>query len=177
MIIKCNQSAWNRRNLRLGGYDYSDPGAYFITVRTRLTGSILGDVHEAAIKLNPLGESVHSVLENVSTFHEGVTVDTMVVMPDHIHTILTIVGEVNASVKPKPSIPKIIHSFKSYTTHLFRSIPMASHACDSKTVLWQRNYYEHVVRTPTSLRLIREYIHSNPARLWQRMLSNPKEVL
>ena len=177
MMTKFNQSARNRRNLRLGGYDYSDPGAYFVTVRTRLTGSILGDVHEAAIKLNPLGESVHSVLENVSTFHEGVTVDTMVVMPDHIHTILTIVGEVNASVKPKPSIPKIIHSFKSYTTHLFRSIPMASHACDSKTVLWQRNYYEHVVRTPTSLRLIREYIHSNPARLWQRMLSNPKEVL
>jgi len=167
MMIKTNQSRWNRRNLRLGGHDYSDPGAYFITVCTRMNGCILGDVHEAAIQLNPLGETVQSVLQNVGSYHEGVTVDTMVVMPD---------GE-SVSIKSKPSIPKIIHSFKSYTTHLCRSVPLTSHAFDSKTVLWQRNYYEHVIRTPTSLQLIREYINSNPARLWQRMVSNPNKVL
>jgi REP element-mobilizing transposase RayT len=177
MMIKSNQSRWNRRNLRLGGHDYSDPGAYFITVCTRLNGCILGDVHEAAIQLNPLGETVQSVLQNVGSYHEGVTVDTMVVMPDHIHTVLMVDDGESVSIKPKPSIPKIIHSFKSYTTHLCRSVPLTSHAFDSKTVLWQRNYYEHVIRTPTSLQLIREYIHSNPARLWQRMVSNPNKVL
>ena len=173
-MIKPTQFPLNRKNLRLADYDYSDSGAYFITVCTHKRQRVFGDVHEAAIQLNPLGEAVHSVLENVASYQEGVSVDTMVVMPDHIHTILTIDGDVNASVNPKPSIPKIVHSFKSYTTHLFRSISIASDACDSKTVLWQRNYYEHVIRTPTSLRLIREYIHSNPARLWQ---SNPMEVL
>ena len=161
----------------MGGHDYSDPGAYFITVCTRRNGCILGDVHEAVIQLNPLGETVQSVLQNVGSYHEGVTVDTMVVMPDHIHTVLMVDDGESVSIKPKPSIPKIIHSFKSYTTHLCRSVPLTSHAFDSKTVLWQRNYYEHVIRTPTSLQLIREYIQSNPARLWQRMVSNPNKVL
>ena len=176
-MIKPNQFRFNRKNLRLADYDYSDSGAYFITVCTHKRQPVFGEVHEATMQLNPLGEAVHSVLENVSSYHNGVSVDTMVVMPDHIHAILTIDCAVIDSVKPKPSIPKIIHSVKSYTTHLYRSIPVASLACESNKVLWQRNYYEHVIRTQTSLQLIREYVQSNPARLWQRLVSNPDELL
>ncbi len=163
-MIKPNPFRFNRKNLRLADYDYSDAGAYFITVCTHKRQPVFGEVHEATMQLNPLGEAVHSVLENVSSYHDGVSVDTMVVMPDHIHAILTIDCTENDSVK-------------SYTTYLFRSIPVPSLACKSNKVLWQRNYYEHVIRTQTSLQLIREYIQSNPARFWQRLVSNSDELL
>lgn len=177
-------SRHRRRSIRLQGYDYSRTGAYFVTICTRDRECLFGDVVADKLLLNGFGEIVREEWFRGAQLRPylRLTADEYVVMPNHVHGILWIVDDfldpaararpqgpvIEQFGKPVPSsIPTIIRAFKAATTrriNAVRSTPQMS--------VWQRNYYEHVIRDEDSLRRVREYIAQNPTR-WATDRENP----
>ena len=129
-----------RKNIRLKNYDYSQDGAYFITICTDFKQPIIDDNVKFLIE-NELKD-----LENIFV---GLQLDFYSIMPDHIHFILIF-------HKMKKSLPEVIRTFKSKTTVLVKQTGYR------RKHLWQKNYYEHVVRNENALQKIREYVINNP---------------
>lgn len=163
--------------MRLKGYDYSLPGAYFVTIcaqdRTRLFGVLVG----GEMVLNPAGQMVSGVWLQIPEHDRGTGVDAFVVMPNHMHGIISIMdagreqGDGNdgrpRGAAPTVSLPGIIDRFKSLTTRRYSDgvnhlgwQPFAGR-------LWQRGYYERIIRNERELYAVREYILSNPAN-WEK---------
>ncbi len=149
----------HRRSIRLQHYDYRQAGAYFITVGTHQHVSIFGEITDDAMRLNAYG---HIVVEDwcwLADHHESVELDAFVIMPNHLHGIIVISGpEGGSRTAPTKPLGRIIGAFKTVSTkhvNAWRETPGAT--------LWQRNFYEHIIRNDTDLDRIREYIASNPA--------------
>jgi len=188
-----NQSRGNRRSIRLPGYDYTQPGAYFVTICIHQAEELFGEVTDGVLVLNPFGQIAHEEWLASETIRREIELDAFVIMPNHVHGIVWIVptglsedvGAVGAQVGaqglaplryprgivgedgPSPlrraarSLGSMIAGYKMAVTkrvNARRDTPGAP--------VWQRNYYEHVIRTEDALRAIREYIVRNPAR-WQ----------
>lgn len=151
----------SRRSLRLRDYDYSQTGHYFVTVNAYVRLDHFGQIDESGLQLNPLGRMIDEAISYTPIRTPGVTIDTHIVMPDHIHAIMTINGE-DESLS---SIPQAIQRLKSYTenqyAHNSEFSPFRSRVGHR---LWQRGYFEHVIRNDHQLQTIREYIRCNPAR-------------
>ncbi len=166
----------HRRSIRLPGYDYTASGAYFITICTPRGELLFGDVVNGEMALNQWGRIAHEQWLASEAIRREVKLDAFVVMPNHIHGIVWIVATDNASPipvgaygrtplphAPLPRAPRSLGSFlagykSAVTTRInqIRGTPGQS--------VWQRNYWEHVVRNEESLNRIREYIENNPAR-------------
>jgi putative transposase len=160
-----------RNSLRLRGYDYTQPGIYFVTVVLKRDSSILfGEVIEDGVRLNEYGEIVKECWEEIPLHFPNVLLDAFVVMPDHVHGILAISSfssekpcEVEEGVhKPCPgSLSAIMRSFKSAVTkeiNIRRGTPGAS--------IWHRSFYDRIVRNQKELERFRRYIVNNP-RKWR----------
>ncbi|GBC77824.1 hypothetical protein HRbin08_01306 [bacterium HR08] len=189
----------HRRSIRLPGYDYTQRGAYFITLCTHDRACLFGEVVEGEMRLNALGEIVRVEWFRTAQIRPYVRLfdDEFVVMPNHVHGIIWIIDDdvgatrrvaqgvgatrcvaQGATRRVAPtgypprgpascSIGAIIGQFKSITTkrmNALRGTPGAP--------VWQRNYYEHIIRTEDALRRIREYIATNPMR-WHLDRENP----
>jgi len=168
----------NRHTLRLRHYDYSRPGAYFITICTNRRLCVFGDVRDGVVFLNPLGRIVHNTWIEMSERFAGVYLDLFAVMPNHFHGILMLTDSAQKHVpeldeRPQAttptSVPAVIGGFKSMTA--MRAIKEGLVA-EHRLRLWQRNYYEHAIRSDGSLTRIREYIDDNPAQ-WSLDRENP----
>ena len=175
------------KSIRLKGYDYSRAGAYFVTICTHNKECLFGDVVNGNLALNDFGRMVDSEWLKTTEIRKNVILDKYIVMPNHFHGMFLITEndsgkarlattKCNVSIKmefgkPKPgSLPVIVGSFKSAVArqiNLMRNTP-------GKEV-WQRNYYEHIVRNPDELDRIREYIVTNPLR-WQMDKENPNGI-
>ena len=166
-----------RRSLRLPRFDYTQQGAYFVTVCTRNRACLFGEILNGEMQLNDIGRVAHRTWEEISTHFPQVERDAWVVMPNHVHGIIVIVGPPagathasplqRPSGPPKRSIGAIVGSYKSAVSkriNTMRGTPGVS--------VWQRNYYEHVIRTESALHRIRHYITDNPAR-WSEDPENP----
>nr|VFJ56152.1 MAG: REP element-mobilizing transposase RayT [Candidatus Kentron sp. DK] len=173
----------HRCSIRLKGYDYSWPGAYFITVCVHDKRCLLGKVVDGKMISNRYGRVVAECWQGIPAHFVGVTLDQWVIMPNHMHGIIMLatrptsavgarhaVPSVNAAPsRPRKqfgqsipgSIPTIIRSFKSAAT---KRINESGGAPGGK--LWQRNYWEHIVRDEMELHHVREYIQHNPIR-WE----------
>ncbi|MBN2290581.1 MAG: transposase [Candidatus Glassbacteria bacterium] len=156
-----------RRSPRLQGYDYSSPGAYFVTVCTYKGRCILGEVVDGVMRLNDAGRVVSDSwrwLENQYTY---VKLDEFIIMPNHIHGILLIINECRGRSRTAPTgkrkpLGRLIGAFKTISTkriNQMRGTPGMA--------IWQRSYYERVVRRTDRMDRIRKYIINNPAR-WVR---------
>ena len=163
-----------RRSVRLQGYDYSQAGAYFVTVVVRDRSCLFGTVVDGAIELNGVGHLVRDSWEWLAARHPYVMLDEYVVMPNHLHGIITIDdqgrgGSRTAPISmPRKPLGRIIGAFKTVSTkriNLHRRTP-------SKPI-WQRNYFEHIVRNDKELTDIREYIVNNPIQ-WELDKYNPE---
>ena len=150
----------NRRSIRLPGYDYTRPGIYFLKLCTQNRECVFGEVREGEMHLNPAGEIVKEEWLNTARVRPHITLDAFVVMPNHIHGIITR-GPVSGSVGA------IIGQFKSITTKCLRALKNPFEGA-----IWQRNYYEHIVRHEDALRRIRGYIVLNPQK-WKKDRENP----
>ncbi len=163
-----------RRSIRLAGYDYAQPGGYFVTICTQDREPLLGEVFEMEMHLSEVGHIASEEWVRSAQIRPGLTLDEFIVMPNHIHGIVVITDVVGAhSCAPLPdaplpdaplrqrqprSLPSFVAQFKATATRRIndrRGTP--------GTQVWQRNYYEHIVRNDEELERIRQYIESNPA--------------
>jgi REP element-mobilizing transposase RayT len=189
--VKYNPDKHHRRSIRLRGYDYSSPGAYFITICTHQRECLFGEIIAGKMHLNELGKVTQNYWQRLP-LHFMVELDGFIVMPNHLHGILLLGDKLgrgeafgtrivksgenscpNASpLQPngtKPgSIGAIIQNFKSISTQKINRLFYRS----NHRQVWQRNYYEHIIRNEKSLHDIRQYIHQNPIS-WQQDQLHP----
>ena len=153
-----------RKSNRLKHYNYSSPGAYFLTICTEGQQPILsrivggGALDAPEIRLTKTGHIVRDCLLSGNQI-PGVTVDKFVIMPNHIHIILIIdaavSGEITQATSPANAvIPHFIATFKRFCHR------------DAGRRIFQRSYHDHVIRNSSDYRRIWQYIDNNPAR-WQ----------
>ena len=171
-----NPDIHQRRSIRLKGYDYATPGAYFVTVCTHERECLFGDIVDGVMRLNDAGRMVNDSWQRIVTHFIGVEIDQFVIMPNHFHGIVTTVG----AGSPRPNLTnqgggtnqggetpplrgvtlgQIVGYFKYQSTKYInqtRNTP--------GTPVWQRNYYERVIRDDRELATIRQYIADNPAK-------------
>ena len=163
-----------RRSIRLKGYDYSQAGAYFVTVVVRDRSCLFGSVVDGAIQLNDTGRLVRDSWEWLAVRYPYVTLDEYVVMPNHLHGIVVIAdpgrGGSRTALAPihRKPLGRMIGAFKTVSTKRSNR-----HRGTAGVSIWQRNYYEHVVRDYDELANIREYIVNNPIQ-WELDRYNPE---
>jgi putative transposase len=172
--MKYDPDVHHRRSIRLRDYDYARAGAYFVTTCVQGRKCLFGEIIDGKIRLSEFGRVAWECWDTMPEHFRHVRLDVFVVMPNHVHGILfiTSVGATHASPKmsnalTNPAGPKqrslgvIVGSFKSAATkrvNALRGTPGMR--------VWQRNYYEHVIRDEEDLRELREYIVNNPLR-WE----------
>ena len=165
----------HRRSIRLPGYDYSQPGMYFVTICVEEKKCLLGEVIKGEMVVNEYGRIVQEEWYRSVEIRHEVQLDEFVVMPNHLHGIVVLVGATGRSplrLKPGPSprsLGSFVGGFKSATTTRINDL-RGTHGIP----LWQRNYYEHVIRNEDDLHRIREYIQTNPLR-WELDRENPAQ--
>jgi len=169
--VRYDPERHHRRSIRLKGYDYTQLGAYFVTIVTRDRTCLFGEIAEGAVRLNQMGHIVRECWLAIPDHFPHAMLDEFVVMPNHVHGIIVLNGTENVGArhavplpeqfgKPIPgSIPTIIRSFKSAVTKRIND-----HRGTPGVPVWQRNYYEHIIRNEDDLEAIRRYIACNPLR-------------
>jgi REP element-mobilizing transposase RayT len=163
-----------RRSVRLKDFDYAAAGAYFVTICTHDRLCTLGEIEDGAVQPSHAGEIVERTWLALAERFANVELDAFVVMPNHVHGVLHLVGAQFIAPNPPANVPRtaplgeIVRSFKAASTRLIRT-------SGDEDFAWQRGYYEHVVRNDADLRRIREYIEANPMR-WDDDPENPAVV-
>ena len=185
---KYNPNIHHRRSIRLKGYDYSKAGAYFITICSENRICRLGNIAVGAglapaqMILNEFGQIAHNewmkLLERFTNFE----LDVFQIMPNHIHGIIVLntVGATlavsqndsdennisgldnSAGASPAPTVSDIVGAYKSLVANGCLDIYKSRNQTMGK--LWQRNYYEHIIRNEQSYHTISNYIVNNPAK-------------
>jgi len=183
-----NPDIHKRQSIRLKGYDYSQSGLYFITICCYQRECLFGNIINSQMILNNFGQLIKEEWLKSAEIRKEIELDDFVIMPNHFHGIVIINQEINSdfmkndvdfqdnnvgangrsplqqipssppkiSMKPK-SISSLIAGFKSATTkkiNIIRNTP--------QNPVWQRNYYDHIIRNDESLAKIREYVQNNP---------------
>ena len=178
-MAKYDPTRHHRRSIRLPAYDYAQPGAYFVTICSQNRECLFGDMMNGEMILNQRGEVVERTWRELAECYPGVEVDAFVIMPNHVHGIIVLVGAGPRAcpgrpqgVAPTMSLPDVVHRFKSLTTTRYRTGVLQDGWQPFPGRLWQRNYYEHVIRDEEELNRIRQYIIDNPGR-WQDDVENP----
>ncbi len=171
-----------RRSLRLQGFDYSKEGAYFVTICTQNRALLFGDVVDGKMCLKDVGRMVQTVWDELPARCPGAYLDAFVVMPNHIHGIITVgaplvgaqegTSDDGATTRVAPTVGNIMGAFKSIATNEYIRGVTNGFWPPFLGRLWQRNYYEHVIRSEESLNRIRAYIATNPLR-WELDRENP----
>jgi putative transposase len=174
--MKFDPDRHHRRSIRLRGYDYSQAGAYFVTVCVQGRERLFGDVVDGEMRLNDAGQMVVQCWHELPAHFFHLELDEFVVMPNHMHGIIIVgapfmapygPGAVNqGAINRAPTgLGEIVRSFKALATRRIRQAGVTVFA-------WQRNYYEHIIRDEESLNRIREYIVNNPLQ-WALDRENP----
>ena len=169
-----NLDIHRRSSIRLKEYDYSLEGDYFITICTHRHECILGYIQDSAMQLNPFGRIAQACWEELPSHYPNVVLDEFCIMPNHVHGIIILtdqnpdVGARHASpLQNMPVLGTVIGSFKSASARLINHLRGTL-----GSPVWQRNYYEHIIRSEKSLEAIQEYINANPAQ-WAYDQDNP----
>ena len=191
-----DQERHHRRSIRLQGFDYTQPGAYFITTVTRERACLFGQVIDGEMRLNDAGEIARQCWLDIPNHFSNAQLDEFVIMPNHVHGVIVLVESSDMTYNvgarhavPLPndaaslprdlskcekfgspisgSIPTIVRSYKSAVTKQINEC----HGTPGAPV-WQRGYYEHIIRSDESLNHIRKYIMNNPLQ-WALDRENP----
>lgn len=176
-----NPHSHHRRSIRIKEYDYTSPGAYFVTLVTYQRDCLFGEIRDAKMASNDLGSIADECWRAIPDHFPFVELGAYVIMPNHVHGIIVIRESVGArhvcpsgyasSLQNTPrgpaphSLGTIVGSYKSAIT---RRIGREQNA----TSIWQRNYYEHIIRDDKDLQRITDYIEMNPS-WWDDDYENP----
>ncbi len=174
--MRFNPDIHHRRSVRLGDYDYSGAGVYFVTVCVAGRECLFGELAGGAVRLSDAGLAVTDCWLSIPHHFPQADLDEYIVMPNHVHGIIVVDGRGTACRAQtaesfgRPvtgSLATIIRSFKSAATKRINT------QRDNPGVpVWQRSYYEHVIRDDRELAGIRQYIFDNPAR-WETDENHP----
>ena len=210
--MKFDPQKHHRRSIRLKGYDYSQAGAYFVTVVAWRRECLFGEIVDGMVKLNRHGHIVRDAWFDLKNHYRHVELEAFVIMPNHVHGIIVLTddgrGGPSASsgtnlpmgrgesftsgnttlpdglnsgavplqnkqsrpyVKPKPrhDLPEIVRAFKSFSAKRINRLRRTD-----GIPVWQRNYYEHIIRNEREMDNITKYIETNPLR-WNDDDENP----
>jgi putative transposase len=161
----------HRRSIRLKGYDYSQAGAYFVTVCIQQRECLFGEVESEVVRLNDSGAMVEGWWEELEKKFSTVVLDEWILMPNHLHGILFLNGRATPSTT-LPALGDVMGWFKTMTTNEYiRGVRNLGWRCFPGK-LWQRDFFDHIIRTSEELERIREYIRQNPS-LWHEDPENP----
>lgn len=150
-----------RKPTRLKEYDYSNNGAYFVTVCTKDRQKVLSNIVGEGFplpKLLPQGKIVDDVIKEIPQKYNCVKIDKYVIMPDHIHLLISIT-EIGGRGNPSPTIETVMGWFKYQAT---KKINQATGNVGKK--VFQRSFFDHIIRNENDYREIWEYIENNPRR-------------
>ena len=170
--MKYNPDKHHRRSIRLPGYDYASEGWYFITICVQDKRCIFGEIRNHKMVMNNFGLIVDMEWKKTAQLRKNINLDAYIIMPNHIHGVIVLNDKYNrwGTMHRAPtmeqfgkpvsgSIPTIIRSFKSAVTKQINKIQNTP-----GLHLWQRNYYEHNIRSENDLNRIRTYIIENPLK-------------
>lgn len=179
--VKYDPNKHHRRSIRMKGFDYSQPGKYFITICTHQRQLLFGDIVDGVMMLNELGQIVQQCWTEIPKHYPDVKIDEFVVMPNHMHGIITIAAGndgihrggtrvMGATTRHQPqhvhpmqpcgtsqTIGAIVRGFKIGVTKWARQ------NTNIHTV-WQRNYHDQIIWNQQALHNIRRYIIQNPSK-------------
>ena len=175
---KFDPNKHHRRSIRLKGYDYSQAGAYYVTIVTYQRDCLFGDIMNKEMILNDFGKIADECWSAIPEHFPLVELGAYVVMPNHVHGIIVIhdgrgtiyrAPTIEQFGKPTVgSLPTIVRTYKAAVT---RRIGREHNA----TGIWQRNYYEHIIRDEKDMQNKTDYIESNPS-LWDKDDNNPRNL-
>jgi len=180
--MKFDSQIHHRHSIRLKEYDYTQRGAYFVTIVTAARNCLFGKIKNDEMKLSPFGEIARIEWFKTAELRSNVKLweDEFAVMPNHIHGIVWIneYDAVGARRRRAPteqfgkpingSLPTIIRAYKSAVTYKINEMRGTRGA-----PIWQQNYYEHVIRNQNDLEQIYKYIQFNPIQ-WTKDEENPE---
>ncbi len=165
-----------RKSIRLDGYDYSQCGAYFITMVVQHRLNLFGEINDGHMDLNPAGNMIEKWWNEIPKKYSDIELDALIIMPNHIHGIIVNVGSEsntrNTNLSVGTPLPQIIQWFKTMSTNEYiRCVKELSWETFDGS-LWQRNYYDRIIRNSRELEAIRLYILANPMN-WLKDKENP----
>jgi putative transposase len=182
MPAKFDPKIHHRRSIRLRGYDYAQVGAYFVTIDTFQQEYLFGEIDNGEMALNAWGQIVQNWWDDIPNHFPGVETGAFVIMPNHVHGIIIITagrgavpapivsdGENQGGETPgrgtlplqwtkKPTLGQIVAYFKYKSTKEINALTGEGVV----TKLWQRNYYERIIRNEREMDAIWRYIEANP---------------
>ena len=189
-----NPEIHHRRSIHIADYDYSTTGAYFVTICIQNRICLFGKIEGGEIQLNEAGYMVHKIWNELPEKYPGVEIDEFIVMPNNIHGIVVlnvgagpcacpdankgqpkVEGQPRGVAPTRLSLPDVVHRYKSFTTSEYRIGVEQLNWIPFPGKLWQRNYYEHVIRNEKELNQTREYISNNPLQ-WALDNENPQNM-
>ena len=154
-----------RRSIRIQGFDYTSENSYFVTFVTRERVNLLGLMDDGKMILSPLGEMAQDNWLAIPNHFPNVDLDEFVIMPNHLHAIIHLFVTGRGTIYRAPteafgkpvigSIPTIIRTYKA-------SVSRTARKALGITDVWQRNYFEHIIRDDSEYEQVVEYIHTNP---------------
>jgi len=168
--------AQGRRSIRLKGYDYTSAGGYFVTIVTYHRECLFGEIVNEEMILNEIGKIVEYAWFDLPNHYSNVELGTFCIMPNHVHGIIILNDpNVGAGLRPAPTkthgLPEIIRAFKSFSARRVNE-----HLKSPGVPLWQRNYYEHIIRNDDDHARIHTYIDANPS-MWADDEENPAKII
>ncbi|MDW5415585.1 transposase [Iodobacter sp. CM08] len=156
-------SVRQRRSIRLQAYDYSQAGAYFVTVCSHHHQCIFGEIRTDVcatpqMQLNSSGKILQSLWDDLAKHYLNLELDAFVIMPNHIHGII-VMHEMSqkGAASSAPTLGQIMRRYKSSST-----VMINRYLQRQGIPVWQRNYWEHIIRHEAELNALREYIQNNP---------------
>ena len=191
----------HRRSIRLPEYDYSETGAYFITICTQEREFLFGEIINGEMQLNDAGKMIEMVWNDIPKYYKTIEIDAFQIMPNHFHGNVMITnnnnnvgatprgcpktdacgqahdacGQAQGPAPTKMTLPDVVHRFKTLTTKKYVDNVNQNNWPPFDRRLWQRNYFEHIIRDEQSLNRIREYIVTNPLR-WSLDQNNENDL-
>ncbi len=185
-------AAIRHNTLRMQGYDYALQGCYFVTIVAQHHLCLFGRVADGQMSLNGAGQMLAKWWQEICNKFTVVQTDEFAVMPNHFHGILLITDPVGADLRVRPGTPdpvpcpsndaagsvrpnlsKVIQWFKTMTTNAYIRGVRLDAWTPFHGQLWQRNYYDHIIRSAEDLDNARQYIMNNPLK-WELDRENPK---
>ncbi len=194
--MKMNTDIFKRRSIRLKGWDYRSSGLYFVTVCTQNRACQFGKINNNEMELNEAGHVVDRCWQGIPKHFPHAELDEFVVMPNHVHGIIAIFGSIEAynhtpneielatqigakyfshlpdgpSIhSPSKTIGSMVRGFKIGVSEWF-------HKNTDNSIVWQRNYYDHIIRNEAELNQTRQYILDNPST-WLEDDENPERKI